>query len=70
MSKATLEFTLPDEKDEFDQARNGSALAGAIWAYDQKLRNAIKYANRDELQDARDWLWEELKDRSVADIVV
>ena len=60
MSKVTLEFTLPDEQNEFDAARQGSSLHTALWYFDQRLRNAVKHEGREEMQAARDWLHEEL----------
>jgi hypothetical protein len=36
--KATLEYDLPDEQDEFEKAVNGGKYAYIIWELDQFLR--------------------------------
>ena len=42
--KATLEYDLPDEQDEFEKAVNGGKYAYVIWQLDQYLRANTKYA--------------------------
>ena len=47
--KATITFILPDETAEHTAAIHGSALAMIIYEFDQWLRSAEKYENRDEI---------------------
>jgi hypothetical protein len=42
--KATLEYDLPDEQEEFEKAVNGGKYAYIIWELDQFLRANTKYA--------------------------
>tara|TARA_B110000879_G_scaffold160096_1_gene206729 strand:- start:523 stop:750 length:228 start_codon:yes stop_codon:yes gene_type:complete len=42
--KATLEFSLPDDKWEFKMANEGAAMHSVIYDTDQWLRKMIKYA--------------------------
>ena len=42
--KATLEYDLPDEQEEFEKAINGGKYAYVIWQLDQHLRANTKYA--------------------------
>jgi hypothetical protein len=42
--KATLEYDLPDEQDEFEKAVNGGKYAYIIWELDHFLRAKTKYA--------------------------
>ena len=42
--KATLEYDLPDEQDEFEKAVNGAKYAYIIWELDHFLRAKTKYA--------------------------
>lgn len=67
-----LEFNLPEEGHEANQALNAGKLSLAIWNYDQKLRGLAKYSQdeveADKAQWARNLLWEELSEDGVADI--
>lgn len=60
--QATLQFELPDEQYEFDQAVNGHKYASVLWHLDQHLRNRLKYEEGlsqdayDALQHTRDHL--------------
>ncbi len=42
--KATLEFNLPDDQTDFEDAVNGQKFRLAIWEFDQHLRAQTKYA--------------------------
>ena len=42
--KATLNYTLPDEQQEFQDAVNGIKWKSAMWDLDQRLRGLIKHA--------------------------
>jgi hypothetical protein len=41
--KATLEFNLPEESEEFELATNGTNISLALWKFTQFLRNLDKY---------------------------
>jgi len=41
--KATIEFRLPEEQNEFQLAINASNWYCIVWDFDQILRNLIKY---------------------------
>lgn len=44
MPKATLEFNLPEEQDEYEMTMKAGAMHSAIWDFDQRyLRNIVKY---------------------------
>lgn len=50
MSKAILEFNLPEENEEFELAKNGARLSYAIDDFDNWLRSELKY--NDKLTEA------------------
>jgi len=50
MSKATLEFNLPDEQGDFDAAINGRAALSVLWDIDQRCRSLLKHGNPTEEQ--------------------
>ena len=63
MPKAILEFNLPEDNDEFQDAINAGKMSSVIWDMDQWLRGNIKYNNdsRSEtelkvFQECRDYL--------------
>jgi len=66
--RATLSFDLAKEEDqtEFRDAYEGTKLRIALWEYDRWLRDQIKYQNRNELQPARDKLYEILEDQTLS----
>jgi len=43
MPKATLEFTLPEEKDEFETAVSASKAYSCLWELKNWMRNELKY---------------------------
>lgn len=45
--KAILEFNLPEEREQFDDACNGWKWGVAIWHFDQYLRSHIKHSADD-----------------------
>jgi hypothetical protein len=47
MPTATLTYTLPEEQNEYDAAREGSAARSLIWAIDQHCRSVMKHGNPD-----------------------
>lgn len=50
MPKATLVFKLPEERDEFRDAQNGTAMAAAIHIIRSKIRNILKHRELTEEQ--------------------
>lgn len=50
--KATLEFDLTEEREEFEDACNGSKWSHAMWTLDQFLRAKTKYASDDAHEEA------------------
>lgn len=62
--KAILEFNLPDDQEDFDQAASAGRMHLAVWKFDQHLRSKIKYDEsltqeaHDAYQDARDQLYQ------------
>ena len=61
MSKAILEFNLPEDQEEFSNASKAGAMLGVLWDFDQWLRSEIKYRDRNELQEVRDKFYEFLQ---------
>ena len=64
MPKSTLEFNLPEERDELRYALNAVAYIAALQEIDNYLRGRLKYEEldepvRDALQSARDFLHNE-----------
>lgn len=43
--KVTIEYTLPEEREEMEQAVKGHEYAAALYELDQKLRSLIKHDN-------------------------
>ena len=69
MPKGILEFNLPEEKEEFESAQNGSLYKLVVWELDQHLRGILKYNSDaheektlEELQKIRDKIHEVLSD--------
>jgi hypothetical protein len=52
--KATLEFNLPDDQQDFDLATNGLKFWSVLWELDQSLRSKTKYAPDSLPQDKYD----------------
>lgn len=46
--KAILEFTLPEEQEEFEHAQKGWQYLGQIEEFDNWLRGQLKYCELDE----------------------
>jgi len=70
--KATLEFNLPDDQQEYDLANSGLAFWHVLWELDQELRANTKYApddmtddDYDAYQKIRDKLYELMNDYNV-----
>jgi hypothetical protein len=61
MSKAILEFNLPEDQYDFEQAVNASKYRTILWDLDQFLRNKTKYAS-DETTEEQLTAYYELRD--------
>lgn len=60
--KATLEFNLPDDEQEFTLANNAMNFWSVLWELDNELRAKTKYAPDDMPEDKYD-AYEEIRDR-------
>ena len=67
MPKATLEFNLPEERDEFRDAQNGGTWRMILQDVDNQLRNVVKYGEPKEAlakttqgayDQVRTWIYE------------
>ena len=68
--KATLEFNLPDDKHEWDNAIRADAMYSSLWDISQELRTLWKYEelNDDEwkmVERIRDKFYEILSDNQI-----
>jgi hypothetical protein len=45
--KAILEFNIPEDQIEFDEANNAGKYYSILWDLDQFLRNKVKYPAQD-----------------------
>jgi len=54
MPKVTIEYTLPDEQSEFEEANNAGKYYSVLWDLDQFLRNKTKYATDDVTKEQLD----------------
>jgi hypothetical protein len=50
--KAILEFNLPEEQEQFEDASNGWKWSHAMWQLDQFLRTKVKYASDDAHEES------------------
>ena len=50
--KATLEFDLTEEREQFEDACNGWKWSHAMWQLDQYLRTKTKYASDSDSLEA------------------
>ena len=51
--KATLEFNLPEDKEDFDFATNGINYYAALCEFDQWLRSEYKYNGNEAMFEVR-----------------
>lgn len=63
--KATLEFNLPDDKEDFDYATNGFNYYMALVEMDQWLRSEYKYNGKEDMYEVREKLNEIISDNNV-----
>lgn len=71
--KAILEFELPLEQEDFQNAINGTNFALLISDLQNEIRNKLKYdggqfekADADTLEMVRDWLCREMSDQNLS----
>ena len=68
--KATLEFDLPEETEEFETASNGWRYKSILCELDNYLRSKVKYEDLDDRDYAlyekiREQLWELIHNENV-----
>ena len=63
--KATLEFNLPEDRDDFNYANNGFNYYMALVEMDQWLRSEYKYNDKEELYEVREKLREIILENNV-----
>ena len=54
--KATLEYNLPEDRDDFNYATNGFNYYMALVEMDQWLRSEYKYNGKEEMYEVREKL--------------
>lgn len=59
MPKVTLEFNLPEEQTEFDDARKGTRTSIILFDMDNYLRSKLKYS---ELTEEQAEIYQEVRD--------
>lgn len=69
--KGILQFDLPEEGQDYQDAIKGGDYKAVLWDLDQFLRNKVKYGDIPEdqekcFQECRDKLWGLLKDWEVS----
>ena len=63
--KATLEFNLPEDRDDFNYANNGFNYYMALVEMDQWLRSEYKYNGKEEMYEVREKLREIIFENNV-----
>jgi hypothetical protein len=63
--KATLEFNLPEDQEDFNYATNGFNYYHALWEMDQWLRSEYKYNGKEDMYEVREKLREIITDNNV-----
>ena len=63
--KATLEYNLPDDQEEFNHANNGFNYYMALVEMDQWLRAEYKYNDNEEMYEARVKMRQIISDNNV-----
>jgi hypothetical protein len=54
--KATLEYNLPDDQEEFNHANNGFNYYMALVEMDEWLRSEYKYNDKEDMYEVREKL--------------
>ena len=63
--KATLEYNLPDDQEEFNHANNGFNYYMALIEMDEWLRSEYKYNGKEEMYEVREKLREIIFENNV-----
>jgi hypothetical protein len=63
--KATLEFNLPEDQEEFKHVYNGFNYYMALVEMDQWLRSEYKYNGKEEMYEVREKLREIILENNV-----
>ena len=63
--KATLEFNLPEDQDDFNYANNGFKYYMALVEIDEWLRTEYKYNDKEEMYEVREKLREIIFENNV-----
>ena len=63
--KATLEFNLPEDKENFDFATNGINYYSALVEFDNWLRSEYKYNGNEPMFEVRKKLNEFINDNNI-----
>ena len=63
--KATLEYNLPDDQEEFNHATNGFNYYMALVEMDEWLRAEYKYNDKEEMYEVREKLREIISENFV-----
>ncbi len=63
--KATLEFNLPEDQDDFNHATNGFNYYMALVEMDQWLRSEYKYNGKEKMWEVREKLREIIFENNV-----
>ena len=69
--KATLEFDLPDDNEEYHMANKGSDMYSAMWDFSNYLRSIYKHGNdfkdaEDAVEKIRERFYEELSNEDIS----
>ena len=66
--KATLEYNLPEDQNEFDSANKGPVYKSFIHEFAEYLRNKTKYTDLSKLvtiEEVKDEFWQMLNDSGI-----
>ena len=63
--RATLEFNLPEDNQEFELSSKALKMYSTLWDLDVWLRSEIKYNDKDHLEVVRDKLRELMNDNRI-----
>ena len=71
--KATLEFTLPEERAEFEAASAAGALCSALYDIDNHFRDKVKYSADDTFvtvyEEVREDILDLMRNNGVSDLL-
>jgi hypothetical protein len=63
--KATLEYNLPEDRDDFNYANNGFNYYMALVEMDEWLRSEYKYNDKEDMYEVREKLREIILENNV-----